>query len=131
MAIKKSTKKASQQPSGAEASTSAKKAKRKDAKAASAKQAKAAAKDGKGSKAKAAKGKAKGAKNGKPGLFARLKQYISSVRTEMKRVTWPSKKELINYSVAVVASLIVVGIVIAAFDLVISEGLALFSGLRG
>ena len=71
------------------------------------------------------------AKDKKPGLFARIKKYFASVRSEMKRVTWPDKKELINYSVVVCASLIVVGVVIALLDAGFGEGLALFSGLRG
>lgn len=70
-------------------------------------------------------------KNGKPGFFTRVKKYFSSVRSEMKRVTWPSKKELVNYSIAVIVSLLVVGIVIALLDMGIGEGLALFAGLRG
>ena len=48
----------------------------------------------------------------------------------MRRVTWPSKKELRNYSIAVCISLVVVGVVIAVLDLLIGEGLALFAGLR-
>ena len=80
----------------------------------------------------AAKKKAsKAKKDAKPGFFARVKKYFGSVRSEMKRVTWPSKKELINLSLVVCASLIVVGVAIALFDTVISEGLVLFSGLRG
>ena len=75
--------------------------------------------------------KSKKDKNEKPGMIARAKKYLGSIRSEMKRVVWPSKKELINYSVAVIVSLIVVGVVIAALDAVISEGLVLFSGLRG
>ncbi|OUN48195.1 preprotein translocase subunit SecE [Collinsella sp. An7] len=97
------------------------------AKGKQAKQAKQAA------KAKQSKAQAKG-KNGKaakPGIFTRIKKYFSAVRSEMKRVTWPTKEELINYSVAVCISLVVVGIVIAVLDFGISEGLVLFSGLRG
>ena len=79
-----------------------------------------------------AKKAAKAKKNsGKPGVLARAKSYLSSVRSEMKRVVWPTKKELVNYSVAVCASLVVVGIVIALLDAVISGGLVLFAGLRG
>ena len=70
-------------------------------------------------------------KNEKPGFFARSKAYLRSVKSEMKRVVWPSKKELINYSVTVCVSLIVVGVVIALLDAVIGEGLVLFSSLRG
>ena len=70
-------------------------------------------------------------KDAKPGFFARTKKYFAQVRSEMKRVVWPSKKELVNYSVTVVISLLVVGVVIAGLDALISEGLVLFSGLRG
>ena len=69
--------------------------------------------------------------SGKPGVFTRIKTYLGSVRSEMKRVVWPTKKELINYSVAVCASLVVVGVIIALLDAVIGGGLVLFAGLRG
>ena len=49
----------------------------------------------------------------------------------MKRVVWPTKNELVNYTVAVCASLIVVGVAIALLDLVIGQGLVLFASLRG
>ena len=78
-----------------------------------------------------AKKKAKADKNAKPTFFGKAKNYFKAVRTEMRRVVWPTKKELGNYSVAVVCSLIVVGVVIAILDMVIGEGLVLFSGLRG
>ena len=74
---------------------------------------------------------AKSKKNEKPGFFARTKKYFASVKSEMKRVTWPDKKELVNYSVVVCASLVVVGVVIALLDAGFGEALALFSGLRG
>lgn len=75
--------------------------------------------------------KAKDKKGSKPGFFAGIARYFASVKSEMHRVTWPSKKELINYSVVVCASLVVVGVVIALLDFVIGEGLFLVSGLRG
>ncbi len=84
----------------------------------------------KGSSAKSAKS-AKKAKGGKPSVLTRVKNYFKAVKTEMHRVVWPSKKELVNYSVAVIASLVVVGVIIAVLDLVIGEGLLLFAGLRG
>ncbi len=67
----------------------------------------------------------------KPGFIARAKAYMASVRSEMKRVVWPTKNELVNYTIAVCASLVVVGVVIALLDIVISEGLVLFARLRG
>lgn len=70
-------------------------------------------------------------KSDKPGFFARTKAYFTSVRSEMKRVVWPSKKDLVNYSVTVCVSLVVIGVVIALLDAVIGQGLVLFAGLRG
>ena len=82
----------------------------------------------KGKSEKAAK---KAKKDRKPGFFARTAKYFSQVRSEMKRVTWPTKKELTSLSVVVVVSLVVVGLVIAGIDALVAQGLVLFSGLRG
>lgn len=87
--------------------------------------------EAKASNKKDSKAASKAKKNAKPGLVARGKKYLSSVRSEMRRVTWPSKKELINYSITVCVSLVVVGIVIAVLDFAVGEGLMLFSSLRG
>ncbi|MDO4595611.1 MAG: preprotein translocase subunit SecE [Coriobacteriaceae bacterium] len=78
-----------------------------------------------------AKKSSKAKKNEKPGFFARVKKYFKDVKSEMKRVVWPTKQELIRYSVTVCVSLILVGVVIALLDALIGQGLVLFSGLRG
>ena len=36
---------------------------------------------------------------------------------EMKKVTWPTKKHLINYSLVVLAFMVLMGIIIGLFDL--------------
>ncbi len=136
MANKKNKKKASQRnaqpsaPAKAQAAAEPKKGvsrkAAKDAESASKSVARAKA-DMKASKEKA---KAKKKKDEKPGFFGRIRNYFRAVRTEMRRVTWPSKKELVNYSLVVIASLMVVGVVIAVLDFVIGEGLFLISGLR-
>ncbi|MDM8300200.1 preprotein translocase subunit SecE [Collinsella tanakaei] len=126
MANKKS-KKSTQASPASEAAEARKVAPKK----AQAKKAVAAKKDANVKKATSAKKTTKDKKNAKPGFLARTKKYFAQVRSEMKRVVWPSKKELVNYSVAVVVSLIAVGVVIAVLDSVISGGLVLFSGLRG
>jgi preprotein translocase subunit SecE len=70
-------------------------------------------------------------KEKKPGFFSKVKAYFHDVRTEMHRVVWPSKKELLNYTVAVVAMLIVFGVVIWLLDTGIVAALVGYSGLRG
>ena len=129
MANKKNKKKATQKTDAAAAPSSKAEVK--------ATKKNAEAKPGKGArgttvtKANAKAVKAKDKKGSKPGFFAGIARYFASVKSEMHRVTWPSKKELINYSVVVCASLVVVGVVIALLDFVIGEGLFLVSGLRG
>jgi preprotein translocase subunit SecE len=42
----------------------------------------------------------------KPNVFARLNTYLHDVRTEMTRVVWPTRGEVLNSSVVVVTTLI-------------------------
>ena len=67
----------------------------------------------------------------KPGVFHRLRNYLGDVRSEMRRVVWPSKEELKSYSVAIVAMLIVFGVVIWLVDSGIVAALVGYTGLRG
>lgn len=50
--------------------------------------------------------KSKSAKPSKPNIFARLAQYFRDVRSEMKRVVWPQRPEVINSSIVVLVTLI-------------------------
>ena len=64
----------------------------------------------------------------KPSFFNRVAKYFKEVKSEMKKVIWPTKKELINYTVMVVVATIVVMAIIAVADGVFSQ---LFNLLRG
>jgi preprotein translocase subunit SecE len=55
----------------------------------------------------------------KPGLFARLGQYLRDVRAEMTRVVWPTRPEVLNSSVVVVTALIFFIFFIAFIDYVV------------
>ena len=39
----------------------------------------------------------------KKGLFARIRDYFKGVASELKKVTWPSKKDLYRYTLVVIA----------------------------
>lgn len=67
----------------------------------------------------------------KPGIFRRLLNYLGDVRSEMRRVVWPSKEELKSYSVTIIAMLIVFGVVIWLVDSGIVAALVGYTGLRG
>ena len=61
----------------------------------------------------------------KKGLFARIKDYVRGVVSELKKVTWPTKKETSKYMAVVIG-------VCAAFALlfwVIDTGILALLGL--
>ena len=57
----------------------------------------------------------------KPGVFTRLGNYFRDVRSEMKRVVWPNRPEVINSSVVVVTTLIFFIVFIAITDLIVQR----------
>ena len=81
--------------------------------------------------AKPDKKEEKKAKGGKPGLTKRARNYLVDVKAEMRRVVWPSKRELRNYSIAVICLLIVFGVVVWLVDTGIVAALVGYVGLRG
>jgi preprotein translocase subunit SecE len=66
--------------------------------------------------AKTAKATGKPGTAGKPNVFARLRRYVSDVKAEMKRVVWPSRKEIINSSGIVIVTLVIFIIMISLYD---------------
>ena len=67
----------------------------------------------------------------KPGFFARIRNWFGDVRTEMHKVVWPSREELKTYTVAIIAMLVVFGVVIWLVDTGIVAAIAGYTGLRG
>ena len=64
-------------------------------------------------------------------FWGKIIGYFQDVRSEMRKVTWPSRTELRNYSVAVIVMLVIFGVAIWAIDTLIVGGLVAFTGLRG
>nr|MDD6336488.1 preprotein translocase subunit SecE [bacterium] len=48
-------------------------------------------------------------------------QYLREVWFELKKVTWPTKKELISYTLAVLTFVAITVVVVYLFDLGLSE----------
>ncbi len=83
---------------------------------------------------KPAKGdkKAKKDKAAKPSFSSRVRKWWREMKSELKKVQWPTSKQTINNTVIVIACCVVVGICIWLFDWlaqsIISALLALFQG---
>jgi len=50
-------------------------------------------------------------------------EYVSEVRSELGRVMWPTRREVINYTIVVLITLAIVTGLVAALDYLFAEGL--------
>jgi len=79
-------------------------------------------------KAVQAKKEKKTEKNAKPGLFARIGKWFRDMKSELKKVQWPTRKQTVNNTLIVIACVVVVGVCIALFDFVAGEAIKLLIG---
>ncbi len=56
---------------------------------------------------------------------SKMGTYFRGVKAEMKKVSWPTKKELLNYTSVVVALSILVSIIVWVLDIIINYGIQL------
>jgi len=54
-------------------------------------------------------------------MLKRMKQFISEVVAEMKKVSWPSREELIGSTVVVFAVVAILSLYIGVLDVVINK----------
>ncbi len=54
---------------------------------------------------------------------SKISTYFKGVKSEIKKVIWPSKKELINYTGVVIAISVLVAFIVWVLDLVIHGAL--------
>ena len=71
----------------------------------------------------------------KPNSFVRTGRAISKwfreMKSELKKVVWPSGKQLVNNTLVVLAAVLVVGVVVVLFDFLADNGVALLGRLFG
>ena len=71
-------------------------------------------------------------KKSKPGVFARIAKWMRELKSELKKVQWPSTKQTVNNTIIVIVCVIIVGIFIWVFDAlasgIIGAIMALFKG---
>lgn len=56
--------------------------------------------------------------NEKQKMTTRVSSYFKGVKSELKKVNWPNKKELTNYTVVVIATTFALTLVIWGLDLI-------------
>lgn len=59
-------------------------------------------------------------------VFDKAVDYFKDVRTELRRVIWPTRKQLTNNTITVLLSCLIIGTIIWCSDLVFMKLIALF-----
>jgi len=71
----------------------------------------------------------------KPNFFVRvcraIAQWFRSLRSELKKVVWPTPKQTFHNTLIVFATLILVGAVISLFSLAATQGVSFLINLKG
>jgi preprotein translocase subunit SecE len=52
------------------------------------------------------------------GLFGRISLFLRQVTFELKKVVWPTREQLITYTLVVIVFVTIMGLIIAALDFV-------------
>ena len=74
------------------------------------------AKETKPAKADEEKAKAKADKEKKPGVGKRIARFFRELRSELKKVSWPTRADTLKKTGIVIVCVIVVGIIVWIFD---------------
>ncbi len=64
----------------------------------------------------------------KGSVFSRLALFIRQVVAELRKVIWPTRKELIAYTTVVVIFVLIMAGIIAGYDFVFTRGVLLIFG---
>lgn len=55
---------------------------------------------------------------------SKMSTYFKGVKAEMKKVVWPSKKELVNYTAVVIAISALIAFIVWILDILINGALS-------
>nr|WP_232734058.1 preprotein translocase subunit SecE [Kitasatospora sp. CB02891] len=73
-------------------------------------------------KADSGEGGKKSGKRAKKGLFARMGIFYRQIIAELRKVVWPTRSQLIQYTTVVVTFVIVLMLLVAGLDWVFAKG---------
>ena len=71
--------------------------------------------------------------NKKPNFFVRtgkrFSKWFREMKSELKKVVWPSGKQLLNNTIIVLVAVLIVGVIVCLFDFVAELGIDLLGKL--
>lgn len=54
-------------------------------------------------------------------VSVRMGKFFREARAELRKVTWPNRKELVTYTIVVIVTTAIVGIFLGVVDLIFSQ----------
>ena len=71
--------------------------------------------------------------NKKPNFFVRtgkrFSKWFREMKSELKKIVWPSGKQLLNNTIIVLVAVLIVGVIVCLFDFVAGLGIDLLGKL--
>ena len=64
----------------------------------------------------------KPAKAKKPSIFSRIRNWFRELKSEVKKIVWPTRQQTVNNTLVVIACVIIVGIFIWIIDILFGLG---------
>ena len=61
-------------------------------------------------------------------IYTRIGIFLREVRTELSRVSWPTRRQLVNFSVVTVLTSVILALVIFGLDVVLKQMVLYFLG---
>jgi preprotein translocase subunit SecE len=61
-------------------------------------------------------------------IFSRLGVFLRQVGAELRRVIWPTRKQVVNYSIVLLVFVVIMGLYIAGLDFIFTEGVLFVFG---
>lgn len=68
----------------------------------------------------------KPAKVKKPSLFARMGKWFRELKSEIRKIVWPTRQQTINNTAVVIAAIFIIGVFIWVLDAVLNLGVTNF-----
>ena len=67
----------------------------------------------------------------KPALWNKITKFLREVSSEMRKVSWPNRKELITYTIVVLVTEVIVAVFTGVVDVIVTAALNLLSRFGG
>ena len=61
-------------------------------------------------------------------IFSRLGVFLRQVGAELRRVIWPTRRQVVNYSIVLLVFVVIMGLYIAGLDFIFTEGVLFVFG---